>query len=132
MGRKSRKKLYQFVDALVDIGSRELVSRMQVTDEAARDLMRDVARGMCFRYAKTIMYVPADMEFDLSKRDDDIWQEYSQDGPEGARKFTPARIAQISEKRRITVAHVYCIIRAIRQRENDARQAILPGVDAFS
>ena len=128
MGRKSRKKLYQFVDALVDIGSRELVGRLQVSDEAARELMRDVARGMCFRYAKTIMYIPADIEFDLSQRDEQIWQEYGEDGPDGAKKFTPARIAQIGENRHLSVAHVYCIVRAIRQRDNEARQGVFPGV----
>lgn len=129
MGRKSTRKLYAFVDALVATGARELVSQLDTTDDRAREIMRDVAHSICFQYARSIMYVPADLEFQLGQRDQLIWEKYGQDGPDGAKKFTPMRVAQLAEEYELTTAHVYCIIKLMHKREMDSRQGRLDGFD---
>lgn len=130
MGRQSKAKLYQFVDALVAISVREMVTSLGsrgVTDVVAQPVARDIARGICFQYARTVMYVPVDMEFDLSLRDQQIWEQYGQDGPDGVRKFTPQRVAQVAELHKLTVAHIYCIVKLMQKREVESRQGHLPG-----
>ena len=130
MGRKSTKKLYQFVDALVATGAREMIKAGLTKNEVqAREVAREIAQAICYQYARTIMYVPADLEFQLSQRDEVIWQKYSQDGPDMARKFTPTRVAQLSQEYSLTVAHIYCIVRAVMKREQDSRQGRLPGLE---
>ncbi len=130
MGRKSTKKLYQFVDALVATGAREMIKAGLTKDELqAREVSREIAQAICYQYARTIMYVPADLEFQLSQRDQVIWEKYGQDGADGARKFTPMRVAQLSEEFSLTVAHIYCIARAVMKREQESRQGRLPGLE---
>lgn len=130
MGRKSTKKLYQFVDALVVTGAREIIKAKLTSDEVrAREVARDIAQAICAQYARTIMYVPADLEFQLSQRDQVIWEKYSQDGSDGARKFTSTRVAQLSEEYQLTVAHIYCIVRLVQRREMASRQGRLPGLE---
>jgi len=125
MGRKSNEKLYQFVDALISTGAREIKQSLGVDEDKARALMREIAHSICFQYARSYMYVPADLEFQLTKRDEEIWQEYGQDGPDGARKYSPQRIAQIADARRLTTQHLYCIVRIMQKRELASRQGQL-------
>lgn len=131
MGRKkkSNDKLYQFVDALVATGAAELQKSLGTSEEKARDVMRSVAHSICFQFARSYMYVPLDLQFQLSKRDEDIWAEYGRDGPDGAGKYTPQRIAQIAESRQLTTQHLYCIVRMMHKREIESRQGRLPGID---
>lgn len=129
MGRKSTKKLYAFVDALVATGVRELSKGLVTDEDQAREVMREIAQSICFQYARSIMYVPADLEFQLAKRDLVILEKYGQDGPDGVRKFTPMRVAQLSDEYKLTVAHIYCIIRVMHKREIEGRQGRLPGLD---
>ena len=127
MGRKSNQKLYAFVDALVATGTKELVSGLGIEGQRARDVMTDIAHAICFQYARSILYVPADLEVQLGQRDKSIWGDYGQDGPDGARKYTPHRVAQLAEQHQLTTAHVYCIIKLMHKRELDSRQGRLPG-----
>ena len=138
MGRKGKKKLYQFLDDLVAIGVRELGLNADMPEERARTLMTDIAHGICFQYARSYMYVPADLEFKLSQRDKEIWRTYQQDSA-AARKFTPARIAELAEEYRLTTVQIYNIIRLLRSQEQEARathflalQGTLPGLDTAS
>lgn len=127
MGRKSNRKLYQFVDALVATATRSITERLGAKEDLAREVAQEVAHAICFQYARSIMYVPANLEFQLGQRDQAIWQQYGQDGPDGARKFTPLRVAQLAEEYTLTTAHVYCIVKLMHQREVEARQGRLPG-----
>lgn len=130
MGRKSVKKLYQFVDALVATGTREMVrAGLTADEEKAREVAHEIAKSICFQYAKSILYVPVDLEFKLSQRDNEIWAKYGQDGPDGAKKYTPSRVAQLAEEHNLTVAHLYCIVKAVHRREIEARQGRLPGLE---
>lgn len=137
MGRKGQKKLYQFVDALESTSIREMLVAGVVTDESkAREVARQIAKSICFQYAKSIMYVPADLQVELGERDKKIWEQYSVDGPDSARKFTPVRVSQLAEQHNLTVAHIYCIVRiALREkreaerRDADSRQGRIPGLE---
>ncbi|HMN55603.1 MAG TPA: Mor transcription activator family protein [Ottowia sp.] len=130
MGRKSRQKLYQFVDALVETGTRALVNDALVEDQdRAREVMREIAHSICDQYARSVLYVPADLEFRLSKRDARIWDEYGQDGADGARKFSPQRVAQLADEHKLTTVQIYCIVKLMMRREIESRQGRLPGLE---
>ncbi len=126
MGRKSRQRLYQFVDALVETGVRKLVSDIPIKDDAdARSVMREIAHAICSQYARSVLYVPADLDFVLNKRDAEIWSKYGSDGEAGARKYSPQRVAQLASEYRLTTVQIYCIVRLMQRRELEARQARL-------
>lgn len=130
MGRKSKRKVLQFVDASVAVATRVLTTRARMDDALARELAADIARGICAAYAKQVMYVPEDVEFALSARDEQIWSAYQQDGPDGATRYTAARVDQLAVEHGLSVNHVYCIIRLMRKRDFARTQAVLPGFDA--
>jgi len=129
MGRKSREKLYQFVDALVETGTRKLVADASLEDDRARELMREIAHSICHQYARSVLYVPADLEFKLSQRDVDIWSNYGQDGPDGVRKYSPQRVAQLADEHKLTTVQIYCICKLMQRREMEGRQGRLPGLE---
>lgn len=130
MGRKSRDRLYQFVDALVETGARKLVVDQLLVDyDQARSVMREIAHAICNQYGRSVIYVPADLEFQLSKRDLEIWEKYTSDGSDGSRKFSPIRVAQLADEYRMTTQQIYCIVRLMRRRDAAARQESLPRID---
>ena len=106
MGRKGNDKVYALVDDLVNIGTVEL-GTIGITLEKAQDAMRNIANALCFRYARTILYVPANLELQLGRRDEQIYQQHGQDGPDGARKYSAQRVAQLAEEHKLTTVHVY-------------------------
>lgn len=135
MGRKSRQKLYQFVDALVETGTRKVADEARTVDlsdpDQAREVMREIAHLICNQYARTVLYVPADLEFKLSQRDLEIWAQYSQDGPDGVRKFSPQRVAQLADEQKLTTVQIYCICKLMHRREIEGRQGRLPGIEVL-
>lgn len=138
MGRKGDDRLYQFVDDMVSTGAQELMLNLGLEEALARDLMRNIAHSICLQYARSYMYVPVDMEFELSARDKDIWRKYQEDSPK-ARKFTSARIDELACEYLISTVQVYCILRlmksrerALRVKEFAERQGVLPGLEPES
>lgn len=70
MGRKSIQKLPAFVDVLVVTGARRLVSDAIIADpELAREVMRDIAHAICQQFARTVLYVPSDLDISSGRRD---------------------------------------------------------------
>ena len=129
MGRKGNDKVYALVDDLVNIGTVEL-GTIGITLEKAQDAMRNIANALCFRYARTILYVPANLELQLGRRDEQIYQQHGQDGPDGARKYSAQRVAQLAEEHKLTTVHVYAIIKLMTRRETARRQGHLFGDDS--
>lgn len=129
MGRKGRAKVTVFADALVETGVKQLVSDLQVTEEAARATMGEITRKICWQYARQFIYVPLDMEFELTQRDQRLWDAYGQPGPDGARPYTSARVAQIAQLEEMTTVHLYRIFKLAKQRELASRQHQLPGFE---
>lgn len=129
MGRKGRDKASVFADTLVETGVAQLVADLQVPEEAARAAMTEIARSICWQYGRQFIYVPIDMEFALTERDQRLWDDYGQPGPDGVRPYTSARVAQIAESAKMTTVHLYRIFKLAKKREMTARQPQLPGFD---
>lgn len=128
-GRTGRRRPYQLVDDMVSVGSKELTDQLGVPTEQAREVMRQIAHQVCYMNAKCMIYVPEDLDFELSKRDEQIWIQYQIDGPEGARKFTAHRVEQLAQEHGLTTQQIYNILRLMKRREVAARQGVLPGLD---
>lgn len=122
---KSQKRVTAFVDTLVAIGSRALTAQLGLEDGLARDLMREIAHEICSQYGRTFMYVPADLGFDLERRNQEIWTKYGQSTPGGARAWTQERVEELAAEYRVTSIHVYRILAQFRA----AMQPRLPGLD---
>jgi len=131
MGRKGRKRVYQFVDDLVAVGARELMQLAGMPEGEARDLMTGIAHALCAQYARTTMYVPAVMEIPLGERDERVWANYCTPafGSDGSRPFTAERINEIAEAEQISPRHVYSVVALMRRREQARLQPALPGME---
>lgn len=128
-GRTGRRRPYQLVDDIVSVGSKELTEQFSIPEAIAREAMRQIAHKVCFLNKKSIIYVPEDLDFELTKRDEEIWVEYQTDGPDGARKFTPHRVDQLAAEHDLSTQQIYNIIRLMRRREVAERQGVLPGLE---
>lgn len=128
-GRTGRKRPHQIVDDLVTVGSKALVDQLGVAEEVARELMRQVAHEFCFINAKNVIYIPEDLDFELTARDERIWTAYQLDGPDGVRKFTGPRVEQLAYEHKLSTQQIYNIIRLAKKREIAGRQGVLPGME---
>lgn len=114
MGRKAVNKVPAFVDAMVAVGTRRLSQLPACKPEDARQAMTDITASICSIYAKTVLYIPANLEPARQKRDDEIRTLYGQDGPTGAAKFTAERLSELARDFGLTPSHVYDIVRPKR------------------
>lgn len=135
MTRRGEDKLTIFVDALVATGARELVRTLEVDETLAREVMRTVAHEICSQFQRTYIYVPVDLQYQLSQRDREIWEKYSSDSAT-SRKFSPGRLSELATDYKLTTVQMYCILRLMRARaraeearEFAARQPTLPGIE---
>lgn len=121
MGYSPRKKPLQFVADLVDEGVRELTTTGKLEEPSAREMMRSIARAICFRYGRQRLYIPADLEFELTQRDKEIWRGYGQDTATSC-KFTPGRVAELADEYRLSTVHIYNVLNRMREIELAARK----------
>lgn len=128
-GRTGRKRPHQIVDDLVTVGSKALVDQLGAAETMARELMRQIAHEFCFMNAKNVIYIPEDLDFELTQRDEKIWAAYQQDGPDGVRKFSGPRVEQLAFEHQLSTQQIYNILRLAKRREVATRQGVLPGME---
>jgi Mor family transcriptional regulator len=135
MTRRVVERVTIFVDALVATGARELVRTLEVDEQLAREVMRTVAHELCSQFQRTYIYVPVDLQYQLSQRDRDIWAKYGSDSAT-ARKFSATRLAELAAEYQLSTVQLYCIVRLMRERaraeearEFAQRQPTLPGIE---
>lgn len=123
MGRKMVNKTPAFVDALVQVGVKRLMKAPITSDEQALSAMHDIASAICRIFERTVLYVPINAEADRVKRDHQIAADYAQDGPDGEGKFTYHRVQSLATQYRLTVGHIYIILRSLKAlgRQSPAR-----------
>ena len=129
MGRKGRAKVSVFADTLVETGVSQLVADLQVSEDAARTTMAEIARRICGQYARQFIYVPLNMEFEMTDRDQRLWEAYGQPGPDGTRPYTSDRVAQIAQEAQMTTVHMCRIFKLAKQRELAGRDPKRPAFE---
>lgn len=134
MGRKQREKILQFIDDLVAQATRVMTTSLGIQEESAKRAATDIAHAMCCQYGKSYMYVPTDLDFQLSDRDHELYRKYGEDGPvDGrgifARRYTRDRVDQLAAEYGLTSQQVYNIIRLMKRLELKERQGVLPGLE---
>lgn len=131
MGRKQRTKLLQFVDDLVAQATKAMTASLDVSEEAAKVVATDIAHRICSQYGRSYMYVPTDLDFELSARDKEIWRKYGEDGPgeRGARRWTRDRVDELATEYDLTPQQIYNIVRLMHRLEVKDRQGNLPGLE---
>lgn len=125
----NERAVYEFVEVLVRLGKGVLVDRLAVPGPEAEEVMTAIAHTMMVECARTHIYVPVAIELKLAPRNQTIWQEYCQPGPDGSRPYSTDRITALAKKHQLTERQVYKIIEVWRERELRERQAELPGLE---
>jgi Mor family transcriptional regulator len=118
--RRGDDRLAAFVDAMVRIGAAELTRTLDTEEQIAREVMRAIAHELCNAFASQYIYIPLDRGYALGMRDREIWAKYRADSAH-ARKYSPARVAELAAEYSLTTVQVYCIVRLMRERERAAR-----------
>jgi Mor family transcriptional regulator len=129
--RSRRLKLYEYVDELVQAGQEVLVAEVGLSSARAREVMLEVAKAVCFRNAKSTVYIPEAANLANLARNARIWADYQVDNPVApfTRKFTPQRAMELAQQHDLTPQQIYNIIRGEREAEINLRQGHLQGFD---
>ena len=114
----SGKRLRIFVENAVKVISSQLVSNLKLTDEAAQELARNMTHDLCEMHGGDYMYVPKDIEFDMTKRDQKIYE-----------RFTGRNLHQLVKEFGVTHTRIYQIVAQMKKLEFGRRQGRLPGLD---
>lgn len=131
MARRSRRlKLHEFVADLVGAGTGVLAAELSLDPIKARDVMLQVARAVCARNAKSLVYIPEAVSLMNLTRNALIWAAYQTDGPPPSctRKFSPARAQELAIEHDLSPQQIYNIIAEQRALELDGVQPELPGL----
>ena len=118
MSRKGGKRTSELVLRLVDLGVPELVEQFGVTEQQAREVMREIAHNLARHYGGQFMYVPKDQEFGLTKRDMLIYE-----------RLTAGNVHDLAQEFGLTVRQVYSINSHVRDQVIRKRQNPLPGFE---
>jgi Mor family transcriptional regulator len=116
---EEKQRLRAFVDTAVTRIKERLIAVLKMPEADATELARDCTHDICVEYGGRYMYVVKDVQYDLSKRDREIYNAYN-----------GRNMLQITAKYRITHTRVYQIVNAIHAEELAKRQSQLPGLDA--
>lgn len=131
MPRSRPIHLYSFVADLIEMSVEVLQRELGTDPERARALGAEIAKGVCFRNAKSTVYIPEALNLANMERDRLIWAGYQVDGPPPARcrKFSPERIVELAAEFDLTPQMVYRIVARSREAELRDVQPDLPGLD---
>lgn len=134
MSSKGDRRVFAFIEAVEQIAGSEVSKTVPtLPPDAVSELARRIALSICARHARTHLYVPVAIEMlQNGPRNRQIWDAYKQPGPDGARPYSLARVAQISDQHRLTVRQVHAILKQMRELEVVARQVALPGFEGPS
>jgi Mor family transcriptional regulator len=118
MARKGSNEAAELIKALVDLGTRTLVEQCNLTEPQARESMREIAHNLARNYGGGYMYVPKDSEFQLTKRDMEIYK-----------RMIGGNANELAREFGLSVQQLYSINRHVREKLLRDRQGRLPGVD---
>lgn len=111
MGRKDprqkKRQISEFADALIDEASRIIETQLGAAKPASRQAAIDIAWAICGRFAKTLMYVPEELELELTARDRQIWSDYGQSGPNDTKPYSFDRIQQLTAQYSLGIHQIY-------------------------
>ena len=127
--RSRRLKLYDFVADVVEAGQAVLGAELQLDPARAKAVMLLIARGICEKNAKSLVYIPEAINLALAERNARVWAAYQVDSP-AARKFTPERAAELAAEHDLSMQMVYRILAEQRAAEMSDVQPELPGFGA--
>ena len=116
--QKSRKRVLAFVQHAVEVIARRLLTELGVDKDRSEEIARDCAHDICSRHGGGFMYVPKDLEFELTKRDREIFE-----------RFNGANLHELVEQYKVTHTRIYQIVAQVRADELRKRQGRLPGLD---
>lgn len=124
--RSRRLKLYEFVADVVDAGQAVLGAELQLDAAQAKAVMLLIARAICEKNAKSLVYIPEAINLALIERNARVWAAYQLDSP-AARKFTAERAAELAAEHDLSLQMVYRILAEQRAAEMSDVQPELPG-----
>lgn len=121
MARRGNKKAAELVARLTEMGAGVLVrdlAALGVDQTLATKLMREIAHDLAKEYGGTYIYVPQDMDFILTARDQRIWE-----------RFDGSNVNELAAEFGLSAVQIRIILRLMRQQQAAKNQGLLPGFD---
>ena len=115
---RSRDRVRAFVRLTVELIAKRLVTELGMMPERAAEVARDCAHDICLSHGGGYMYVPKDQEFELTKRDREIFD-----------RFNGTNLHELVDQYKVTHTRIYQIVAQVRAEELRKRQPVLPGME---
>lgn len=116
--KANAKRLSAFVADAVSVISARLAADLKVDKAVADEMARNCAHDICARCGGTWLYVAKDAEFDLTKRDREIFERYKGYN-------MPELVAEYG----VTHTRIYQIVAQVKREMIEKLQGKLPGMD---
>lgn len=114
---RSRDRIVAFVRLATEVLQRALVG-LGIEESKAADAARDMVHDICAAHGAGFMYVPRDLEFELTRRDREIYE-----------RFVGTNLHELAQEYRLTHVRIYQIVAQVKAEELRQRQGRLPGLD---
>lgn len=114
----NNKKAAHLVHRLTEIGATMLARDLGIEQAAGETVMRDIAHALATEAGGSYVYVPKDREFQLLKRDLEIWHAH-----------TGNNVPELARAHGISETQVYNILAHMRREMKARTQPQLPGFD---
>jgi Mor family transcriptional regulator len=125
---RRRRQVTNFREAVVR-HTAEVLRAAGIPDAEGRAHGDEVARRLCHEYGKSQMYVPSTQTWDVTERDERLYEAYTSRSAAGTPPFTQQRVEEVADEFKITTSYVYQVVSLVRARMQQDRQPTLPGLD---
>ena len=116
--RRGKDKERIFISSAQRIISTELQQSLAITAEQAEEVARQAVHGICKHFAKQMVYISSDREFDLTARDLELWT-----------RFNGRNHEDLAMHFNLSVVQIYKIVNFMRDEQKKRREPMLPGFD---
>lgn len=118
MKRPSKNKDRIFVGEACQIIAQELVDALSIPQEQATEVARQATNSICHRFARQAIYIPTDVQFDLTKRDLDLYQAWN-----------GQNMDELIDRFKLSAVQIYKIVKQVRAAQRAKNEPQLPGFE---
>lgn len=116
MNKQLTKRRNNFLEALQAVCKSEAVRVTGLTSANAEKLADRIFSSICFQYARTHLYIPANIASELQPRNAEIFRKYGEQR-ETSRPYSSERVYELSQEYMLNETYIYEILKNQKEKQ---------------
>lgn len=116
MNKQMTKRRNNFIEALQAVCKSEAAKFPGLTSAHAETLAEKIFSGICFQYARTHLYIPANLWAALPQRNAEIYKKYGEQR-ETSRPYSSERVYELSQEYLLNETYLYDILKDQKEKK---------------